>query len=635
MPYHILLIDDDPYFRSEFKEFMSDVDVIEAADAESAWRILKRPHNLDLIILDEMLVGERGTQILPQIRKLSPDIDIIILTGYSSKDVAIDAIKAQATDFIEKPLTPQKLKLIKSRIYAAPKGQNDDRISGIEGKIERAKYFAQRNYDKKLTLNDVSEEVCLSPKYLSRIFKEHTGSNFSDYRLQLKILKAKNLLQFSGQTIDQISAKLGYENPDSFIKVFKKYCHCTPNKYRTQIKNQKLQKNQSVPDQMPDMENEFSQLGNALVCEGNDAIIEMNSHGKILLWTPSAQKCYGWQISDASQKNIKQYSPASEHKEISRTLIKLRKGEKIHTWDTRRITRTGKVVDVCVTLNLKYDTKGKLQKIVSVERGAHCPNKEKAQWILKTQKARQHAKETKNELQRVKNILKKERYLSEIGKLSSIVAHELRNPLNVIQTAVWNIKKKNLDPKLQDNIKSIERKICDSEAIIDNLLKYARIKAPDLEKVRIASLIDECVESMERKFRRRKPIINRRYKHFKNTRINVDPLQFKQILNNLLSNAYEALKGRQGCIELIGRRKKGGYIEIRVRDNGPGIPPQFLNKIFDPFFSRRPGGTGLGLAVCKQLIEMHKGEIYIESIFGKGTTTVIRLPLDIKTKECL
>jgi two-component system, response regulator YesN len=94
------------------------------------------------------------------------------------------------------------------------------------------KKFIERNCYKKTTLADAANAVFLSPKYLSRVFKECAGCGFTDYRLGIKINKAKELLRTGGYNVDQVSEKLGYENTESFIRQFKKICKKTPAEFR-------------------------------------------------------------------------------------------------------------------------------------------------------------------------------------------------------------------------------------------------------------------------------------------------------------------------------------------------------------------------------------------------------------------
>jgi two-component system, response regulator YesN len=238
MPYNILLVDDDKSFRSEFRDFFDDYAIVEASNGEQALELLKRPNEIDLVILDVMMPGIRGTKVLQEIKRKYPELNIVILTGYSSKDVAVEALKGKADDYLEKPLNIDKTKEIIENLLNSKDVLSAGK-NGIEGKIERAKCFAERNYHKKLRLKDTAETICLSPKYLSRIFRQTTGMGFSDYKLDIKIKKAKELLRRTEYNIDQISEKMGYQNSESFIRIFKKLTGATPTQYRKDGRSEK------------------------------------------------------------------------------------------------------------------------------------------------------------------------------------------------------------------------------------------------------------------------------------------------------------------------------------------------------------------------------------------------------------
>lgn len=232
MPYNILLVDDDAEFREEFGECLEDYRVIPAADGREALEILRRPNEIDLVLLDVKMPGPDGTQILPLIKEMSPDLPVVILTAYSTKDTAIKALKGNADDYLEKPIDIDRTERIIRELILARGALDETFADDAEGRIERVKSFLGRNYHKKVSLEDAAELVCLSPKYLSRLFREKTGSGFSEYRLSLKIDKAKELLEESGATINQISYDLGYRNMESFIRIFKKFTGLTPTEYR-------------------------------------------------------------------------------------------------------------------------------------------------------------------------------------------------------------------------------------------------------------------------------------------------------------------------------------------------------------------------------------------------------------------
>ena len=166
------MVDDDADFREELRDCLDGYTVIEAANGAEALAILKKPNAIDLVILDAVMPQVSGTEVLREIKKIKPALAIIMLTGQSSKDIAIDALKGRADDYIEKPVNVGKfLETIQSTL-AAKARRVSRHTHGIHAKIEQAKQFIERNFDKKITLEDVAGQVCLSPKYFSRIFKE-------------------------------------------------------------------------------------------------------------------------------------------------------------------------------------------------------------------------------------------------------------------------------------------------------------------------------------------------------------------------------------------------------------------------------------------------------------------------------
>lgn len=241
IPNRILLVDDDSIFRSEFRECFQEYGVAEASNGGEALNILKRPHEIDLVILDVRMSGMNGIEVLEKIKKMFPDMRIFILTGYGSKDVAVEALRGKADDYIEKPLDIDKTKeLIETALAAKSiKRGADYGADDIKSKIERVKDFVQRNCFKKVGLKDAASAVYLSPKYLSRIFKEYAKTGFNEYKLELKINAAKKLLEKSGLNVDQISDKLGYQNSESFIRQFKKFTKRTPTEFRRKYSKKK------------------------------------------------------------------------------------------------------------------------------------------------------------------------------------------------------------------------------------------------------------------------------------------------------------------------------------------------------------------------------------------------------------
>jgi len=232
MSYNILLVDDDAEFREEFREAFEDYRFVEARNGAEALDALAKPNEIDLVILDVRLPDMRGTKVLTEVKRLAPELPVVILTGFSSKDVAIEALKGDADDYIEKPVDVEKTAAIIRRLLLNAKSPWPGANSGAEDKIARIKSYVERNCDKTVSLEDAASLVCLSPKYLSRLFKDRTGLGFNEYRLGQKIEQSKRMLRETGATVNQIAYHIGYQNAESFIRIFKKITGRTPSEFR-------------------------------------------------------------------------------------------------------------------------------------------------------------------------------------------------------------------------------------------------------------------------------------------------------------------------------------------------------------------------------------------------------------------
>jgi len=219
------------------------------------------------------------------------------------------------------------------------------------------------------------------------------------------------------------------------------------------------------------------------------------------------------------------------------------------------------------------------------------------------------------------------RRLSDIGTLAATVAHELRNPLAAIRMAAYNIRRKANLPVLDSHLATIEKKVTDSDQIIKNLLFYSRIKSPDYQSFDIGALLDETIEQTANRYRRTRQVITKAYPELANRFIEADPLLLRELIENVLSNAMDAIDDEHGTVDLSGAINDAGALAIRVADNGTGIDPEKLSDVFEPFFSTKSKGTGLGLAVCRQIAQLHGGSIGIASEQGRGTIVLVTIPV--------
>jgi signal transduction histidine kinase len=216
--------------------------------------------------------------------------------------------------------------------------------------------------------------------------------------------------------------------------------------------------------------------------------------------------------------------------------------------------------------------------------------------------------------------------LSDIGMLASTIAHEIRNPLAAINAAVYNIRRKARSARIAPHLATIDRKVEESSLIIQNLLSFAFVREPHYERMALLPLIDECLKTIRSKYADSATVVDRKIGFTGGTRIEADRMHLQILFLNILDNAFQALEGAAGSVILEGKCARG-RAEIRISDTGTGIAKDDLPKIFEPFFSRKIHGTGLGLTVSRLVVERHGGTIEIAAGKGAGTTVLISLPL--------
>ncbi|UJR82359.1 sensor histidine kinase [Sandaracinus amylolyticus] len=218
--------------------------------------------------------------------------------------------------------------------------------------------------------------------------------------------------------------------------------------------------------------------------------------------------------------------------------------------------------------------------------------------------------------------------LAAVGQLAASVGHELRNPLAAVRNAHTFIAKKlaghtELDPKVPTFLRIAEREIDASEKIIANLLDFSRPRTPQMTSCPLRELVDEAFDVVPH--RDDVALVNEVPPDLPVPELDRD--QFRQIVMNLVQNAAEAVpEDRRGSV-VVGA-SGGGDVpwRIEVRDDGTGMPKDVMEKVFQPLFSTKTKGTGLGLAVVASLVERHGGTISVASEVGRGTTFTIELP---------
>jgi len=231
--------------------------------------------------------------------------------------------------------------------------------------------------------------------------------------------------------------------------------------------------------------------------------------------------------------------------------------------------------------------------------------------------------ERTRELTEAQEKLIQQERLAVLGQLAGGVSHELRNPLGIINSAIYYLKMVQPDAngKIQQYHDLIEQEVHNAEKIMKDMLDFARSIPADRERVALPALVQRVLDhfpvpaSVDVVLKLSADLPN----------VYADPRQVEQVLGNLVTNAYQAMSS--GGKLTISARQQKEMVAIRVKDSGAGIIPENMPKLFEPLFTTKAKGVGLGLAVSKKLVEANGGRIEAESKAGVGTTFTVSLPL--------
>jgi signal transduction histidine kinase len=245
------------------------------------------------------------------------------------------------------------------------------------------------------------------------------------------------------------------------------------------------------------------------------------------------------------------------------------------------------------------------------------------------------------DLTRVEQLEERERLrdrLATLGEMAAAIAHEVKNPLASIEVMAGVLKRQmTSESEALETLNDIIKEAKMANAIVVEVLEFVRPIQLQVERASLDDVIKDSITLAEGKMRRGAVSIGMHIAP-EIPELLADPHQLRQLFSNLLANAFEALGG-EGHVEirgplLPGEDEPAGATEpqppqvvVEVRDNGPGIAPDDLERIFSPFFTTKPQGTGLGLAIVRKVVDAHDGHIDAVSARGHGATFRVTLPV--------
>ena len=242
------------------------------------------------------------------------------------------------------------------------------------------------------------------------------------------------------------------------------------------------------------------------------------------------------------------------------------------------------------------------------------------------------AREVNREVLQEKEQLRTEKQAS-LDELTATFAHEIRNPIAAAKSLVQQMGE---DPTSHENVEYAKvalDELARVERSVSHLLKYAKEEDYKFENVNLAWVLDGALTQMRSKLESNSVAVSRAYLSGPMVRADADKL--RQVFSNMIDNAIDAMESTTGerKLEFAIQNNGAGMAAVRIRDNGCGIADDKLGKIFNPFYTSKETGTGLGLGVAKKVIDSHRGTIQVHSTVGVGTEFVLEIPLSDSVRD--
>jgi PAS domain S-box-containing protein len=364
-----------------------------------------------------------------------------------------------------------------------------------------------------------------------------------------------------------------------------------------------------------------------LFMDNPEAAVYMDSGFRILDINPRFCELFGYSLDEVKGKHIDDIVVPKDKIEEAKML-----GEKFMKgpvyYDTIRQRKDGSLVPVSISgAPIIVDD----QLVGTV--GLYKDITERKQMEKKLEEYSQHLEElvekrTRQLKEAEEQLIKSER-LAAIGQVAAMVGHDLRNPLTSIKGATYYLKKKlglKMDEKAMEMLELIEKDIEHSNEIITDLMEYSKEIRLELTETTPKSIVRDALSLIE---------VSENIQILDLTqsapKIEIDAAKTKRVFGNLIKNAIDAMP--IGGKLAITSKESNANMEITFADTGIGMTKEIMEKIWTPFFTTKAKGMGLGLAICKRIIEAHGGSISVESTVGKGTTFTVTIPIKPKIKD--
>ena len=352
----------------------------------------------------------------------------------------------------------------------------------------------------------------------------------------------------------------------------------------------------------------------AIVESSEDAIVGKALDGTIMSWNAGAERMFGYSAGEMLGRHISILAPPERPCEVPAMLERIKLGERVDHFETVRVRKDGRRIDVSVTISPIRDVSGKVLGAAAIKREITEQKRVNEEIRAMTQQLWQAAK------------------LASVGELAASIAHELNNPLATVTLRIESVLARTpADDPRRRALEIVEQEAKRMGDLVANLLQFARRGDGQTSTVEIRQELAKALELIHHNLRKRLISIVQEFAPDTPT-IYADRQKLRQVFLNLLTNASDAMpQGGTLTLRTAPATLDNGKpaVLIELADTGTGILAENLERIMEPFFTTKEEGkgTGLGLAICRRVVQEHHGSIQIASEVGKGTTVRIVLPV--------
>jgi PAS domain S-box-containing protein len=346
----------------------------------------------------------------------------------------------------------------------------------------------------------------------------------------------------------------------------------------------------------------------AIVQSSDDAIVSKDLNGIVTSWNAAAERMFGYKPEEIIGRPITTIIPAELRSDEDMILGKIRRGEKVDHFETVRVTKTGERLDVSLTISPVKDESGRVIGAAKIARDV-------------------------GQRKRAEEALRTSEKLASVGRLAATVAHEINNPLAAVVNLIYLIKKHpDLPPAVRRYVNTAEEELNRISSLTKQTLGFYR-EERGAAPMHLGELLRNLVAVFSPRVQNKS--VNLKLQVRSDPEIVAVKGEIRQLVANLLGNSVDAVP-QNGFITLrikaVNTPNRTPGVRFTIFDTGPGIPQRIRTRIFEPFFTtKKDVGTGLGLWICKAIVEKHKGTLRLRSRTTPGkswTAFSIFLPAD-------